>query len=207
MRVNHDYHRRGAVAYLAALDVHRAKVFGRWEDTTGITSFETLVEPVMTQAPYWSARRVFWVVDNGPSHRGPEGDRLVDASVPQRGHGATLECTHRGSIRWRFVSPSSNVRCSRPTTSPTPTRSPNVWPASKNATTRAPQRSNGSSPPVTYATSCTTWTATPNIQPHKHRRTYEFDHLAPGQVGLRAAAALGGPHCRRRARSRPRLVR
>ena len=32
MRVNHDYHRRGALAYLAAYDVHRATVFGRCED-------------------------------------------------------------------------------------------------------------------------------------------------------------------------------
>ena len=39
MRVNHDYHRRGAVAYLAAYDVHRAKVYGRCEDTTGIVPF------------------------------------------------------------------------------------------------------------------------------------------------------------------------
>ena len=29
IRVNHDYHRRGAVAYLAAYDVHRGTVFGR----------------------------------------------------------------------------------------------------------------------------------------------------------------------------------
>jgi len=33
MRVNHDYHRRGAVAYLATYGVHRAKVFGRCHDT------------------------------------------------------------------------------------------------------------------------------------------------------------------------------
>jgi len=30
----------------------------------------TLVEQVMTQQPYASAKRVFWVVDNGSSHRG-----------------------------------------------------------------------------------------------------------------------------------------
>ena len=39
MRVNHDYDRGGAVAYLAAYDVHRARVFGRCEDTTGIEPF------------------------------------------------------------------------------------------------------------------------------------------------------------------------
>jgi transposase len=70
MRVNHDYHRRGAIAYLAAYDVHRAKTFGRCEDTTGIVPFARLVEQVMTQEPYKSADRVFWVVDNGSSHRG-----------------------------------------------------------------------------------------------------------------------------------------
>ena len=38
IRVNHDYHRRGAVAYLAAYDVHRGKVFGHCENTTGIAA-------------------------------------------------------------------------------------------------------------------------------------------------------------------------
>ena len=56
--------------YLAAWDVHRARVFGRCEPTTGIEPFERLVQQVMSQEPYVSARRVFWVVDNGSSHRG-----------------------------------------------------------------------------------------------------------------------------------------
>ena len=58
------------------LDVHRAKIFGRCEATTGIAPFERLVDQVMSQAPYEHARRVFWVMDNGSSHRG-------DASVPR----------------------------------------------------------------------------------------------------------------------------
>jgi transposase len=70
MRVEHEYDRGGAVAYLAAYDVHRAKVFGRCEPTTGIEPFGHLVEQVMTAEPYASAERVFWVVDNGSSHRG-----------------------------------------------------------------------------------------------------------------------------------------
>ncbi|MDH6293326.1 transposase [Rhodococcus opacus] len=79
MRVNHTYKRRGAVAYLAAYDVHRANVFGRCEDTTGIVPFARLVEQVMTQAPYASAERVFWIVDNGSSHRGQAAiDRLAE---------------------------------------------------------------------------------------------------------------------------------
>ncbi|MGW4985419.1 IS630 family transposase [Streptomyces mirabilis] len=78
MRVSHEYGRGGAVAYLAAYDVHQATVFGRCEATTGIVPFMTLVEQVMTQEPYASAKRVFWVVDIGSSHRGKKSvDRLA----------------------------------------------------------------------------------------------------------------------------------
>ena len=82
MRVNHTYKRRGAVAYLAAYDVHRAKVFGRCEDTTGIAAFSALVEQVMTQEPYASAERVFWIVDNGSSHRGQAAIARLAAQFP-----------------------------------------------------------------------------------------------------------------------------
>jgi hypothetical protein len=79
MRISHDYHRRGALAYLAAYDVHQARVFGRCEDTTGIVPFTALVEQVMTGEPYASAKRVFWLVDNGSSHRGQKAiDRLAE---------------------------------------------------------------------------------------------------------------------------------
>jgi hypothetical protein len=67
-RVEHEYERRGALAYFAAWDVHRAQVFGRCEPRTGIVPFGRLVDQVMSQEPYASARRVFWVVDNGSSH-------------------------------------------------------------------------------------------------------------------------------------------
>ncbi|MGW8065986.1 IS630 family transposase [Streptomyces ziwulingensis] len=78
MRVNHEYGRGGALAYLAAYDVHQAKVFGRCEPKTGIMPFMALVSQVMTTEPYASARRVFWIVDNGSSHRGKKAiDRLT----------------------------------------------------------------------------------------------------------------------------------
>jgi hypothetical protein len=70
MRVNHEYKRGGALSYLAAYDVHRARVFGRCAPSTGIVPFMALVEQVMTVEPYASAKRVFWIVDNGSSHRG-----------------------------------------------------------------------------------------------------------------------------------------
>jgi hypothetical protein len=68
--VEHEYKRDGSLAYLAAWDVHRARLFGRLGATTGIEPFGSLVQQVMGEEPYRSARRVFWVVDNGSSHRG-----------------------------------------------------------------------------------------------------------------------------------------
>lgn len=81
-RVEHHYERRGAWAYLAAWDVHRAKVFGRCECRTGIVPFEGLVRDVMQQEPYRSAHRVFWIVDNGSSHRGQSSSERLQAQWP-----------------------------------------------------------------------------------------------------------------------------
>jgi hypothetical protein len=69
-RVEFEYERGGTLAYLAAWDVHRAKLFGLCQPTTGIEPFRRLVERVMAREPYRSARRVFWITDNGTSHRG-----------------------------------------------------------------------------------------------------------------------------------------
>ncbi|MDQ6949607.1 MAG: transposase [Actinomycetota bacterium] len=82
MRVEHEYDRGGALAYLAAWDVHRARVFGRCEATTGIEPFGRLVTQVMTTEPYASARRVFWVVDNGSSHRGAAAAERLSSAWP-----------------------------------------------------------------------------------------------------------------------------
>ena len=49
MKIEHEYERLGAWAYLAALDVHRAKLFGRCEAKTGIAPFDRLVDQVMKQ--------------------------------------------------------------------------------------------------------------------------------------------------------------
>jgi transposase len=88
MRVEHEYERGGALAYLAAWDVHHARLFGRCESSTGIDPFGRLVAQVMTAEPYCSAKRVFWVVDNGSSHRGKASvDRL-------QGQWPTLRLVH-----------------------------------------------------------------------------------------------------------------
>jgi DDE superfamily endonuclease len=83
-RVEHTYGRRGALTYLAALDIgrrggRRPRVFGRSEARGGIDPFDRLVRQVMTKEPYASARRVFWVVDNGSSHRGAKSIARLQA--------------------------------------------------------------------------------------------------------------------------------
>jgi hypothetical protein len=70
MKVEYEYTRGGAWAYIAAWDVHRARIFGRCEDKNGIAPFDRLVNQVMSQEPYTSAERVFWIIDNCSSHRG-----------------------------------------------------------------------------------------------------------------------------------------
>jgi transposase len=70
LRYEFEYRRGGTLAYLAAWDVHHANLFGRVEEKTGIEPFKRLVEEVMGSEPYASAKRVFWIVDNGSSHAG-----------------------------------------------------------------------------------------------------------------------------------------
>ena len=82
MRVEHEYDRAGALQYLAAWDCHHAKVFGRCEPRTGIAPFGRLVEQVMTVEPYASARRVFWIADNGSSHRGSAAIQRLQTRWP-----------------------------------------------------------------------------------------------------------------------------
>jgi hypothetical protein len=82
-RVEHEYVRGGTLAYFAAWDVHRAEVFDRCESTTGIEPFGRLVDQVMSQEPYRSAHRVFWVVDNGSSHRGERTEVRLRERWPQ----------------------------------------------------------------------------------------------------------------------------
>lgn len=83
MKVEHEYQRLGSWAYLAAWDVHAAKVFGRCEAQSGIAPFDRLVDQVMSQAPYREARRVYWIVDNGSSHRGQASIRRLQGRYPR----------------------------------------------------------------------------------------------------------------------------
>lgn len=83
MRVEHEYHRKGALALLAALDVHTGTVPATaTPKTTGIIPFMGLMRQVMTQEPYASAPRVFVVVDNGSDHRGKKAIRRLRSAWP-----------------------------------------------------------------------------------------------------------------------------
>ena len=49
----------------------------------GHRAFERLVDQVMSQPPYVNARRVFWVMDNGSSHRGEPCIRRLTQAHPR----------------------------------------------------------------------------------------------------------------------------
>ena len=55
---------------------------GRCEHTTGIAPFSRLAGQVMTAEPYASADRVFWIVDNGSSHRGAASVKRMTKAWP-----------------------------------------------------------------------------------------------------------------------------
>jgi hypothetical protein len=88
-RVAAKYKRGGALQYLAVWDVQCGRVLGRCEAKTGIEPFGRLVKQVMEHPEYRTPfgrcdvrSRVFWVVDNGSSHRGEASVRRLSAAYP-----------------------------------------------------------------------------------------------------------------------------
>lgn len=78
-RIEFEYERMGTVAYHAAWDVFRGQIFGRVAPNTCIDTFNRLVDMMMTQEPYKSSARTFWVVDGGCAHHpNTFPDRLND---------------------------------------------------------------------------------------------------------------------------------
>jgi hypothetical protein len=177
MRVEHEYERGGALAYLAAWDVHQARLFGRCEPTTGIAPFGRLVEQVMTSEPYASARRVFWIVDNGSSHRGQASiDRLEGAWENLRLVHLPVHASWLNQIEVYFSIVQRKVLT--PTTSPTWMRWPiGCW-ASSAAMSRPRCRSTGASPEPTWTTCSDDWTRnTSSPKQHDIRpRTSKKEH-------------------------------
>ena len=137
--VEHEYERKGALCYLAAWDVRRAKIFDRCAPKDGIEPFDALIEQFMSVEPYRSAQRVFVVVDNGSAHRGQRSiDRLQGAwpnliLVHTPVH-ASLAQPGRDLLQRR-----PSARCCSPTTSATSTSSSaRCWPSAAT-TSRSPQ--------------------------------------------------------------------
>jgi hypothetical protein len=153
MRVEHESERGGALAHLVAWDVGQARLFGRCEPTTGIAPFGRLVEQVMDSEPYASAARVFWVVDNGSSHRGQASIDRLEGDWP------TLRLVHLPvHASWLNQVEIYLSICQRkvlsPTTSPTLARSPSACLVSSAATSRPRSRSRGASPGPTWSGCC-----------------------------------------------------
>jgi len=102
-QVEFEYERGGTLAYMGAYDVHRAHLIGTIAEKTGIVPFMELVDKVMTQEPYASARTVYWVVDNGSSHNGKRSIDRMTAAWPnarlRMAPGYTDELT-RGTTRY-----------------------------------------------------------------------------------------------------------
>jgi DDE superfamily endonuclease len=82
--IENESKRGGALQYLAAWDVRRGYVIGRCEPKTGSIPFGHLVKQVLAEEPYRSGERLFWIVDNGSSHRGAAAKkrlRQVDSRI------------------------------------------------------------------------------------------------------------------------------
>ncbi|MFC9914693.1 IS630 family transposase [Streptomyces sp. NPDC127197] len=203
MRVNHTHGRGGALAYLAAYDVHRAWVFGRTEPRTGIDPFMNLVAQVMSQEPYASAKRVFWIVDNGSSHRGQKAaDRLAAAfpdavlvHTPVHASWLNQVEVYFSVVQRKVVSPNDFTDLTQSGTGSDP---------SKTATTPRHSHSSGSSPPPTWTicwpdSTCTppiTWTDPPRSrqldQPPKDFRSRPLSSGYPSRCQGASERATSG---------------
>jgi hypothetical protein len=113
MRIEPEYERRGALQYLAAWDVRRGGVMGRGEPATGMAPFGRLGAQVMEQEPSRSAERVFWIVDNGSSHRGNTAVRrlakayanLILVQTPVHASGLNQVEIYSSSVQWKVLTP------------------------------------------------------------------------------------------------------
>jgi hypothetical protein len=168
MRVEAEYRRHGTLAYLAAYDVHRAHVIGHCASTTGIAPFTDLVEKVMTSKPYASARRVFWIVDNGSSHRGwTAAARLANAFPNARMIHLPVHASWLNQVEIYFSVFQRKLL--------TPDDFTNLDDLAAKITAFE-DRYNTAAPPSTGASAATTRTGSSNGSQHDPRRTNGPDH-------------------------------
>lgn len=171
-RQEFEYGRGGTPAYLAAYDVHHARVIGRCATTTGIEPFGALVEQVMTSEPYASAKRVFWVVDNSASHNGNRSiDRMREAWPRAELVHLPVHASWLNQVEIFFSIVQRKVV--KPQDFYTSTSWRNDCSRSKIATTPAPNPSTGASPENPSTGSLN---ASPHTRQHDLRRTNGSDH-------------------------------
>ena len=158
-QVEHEYERKGALCYLAAWDVRRAKLFDRCAPKDGIVPFDALVEQFMSRRalPHRPAR----VRDRRQRLRAPRP--ALDRPPPRR-LAEPDPRAHPGPRQ--LAQPGRDLLLHRaaqgaapPTTSPTSTRSSRRCSRSAAATSRSPSRSSGSSPATTSTSSSTASTS------------------------------------------------
>jgi hypothetical protein len=162
--------------------VRRGKVMGRTERKGGIVPFDRLVWQVMTKAPYRSARRVFWIVDNGSDHRGQASiDRLqgrwrnlILIHPPVHASSLNQAEIYHSIIQRKVLAPND---------SPTPPTSPGPSTSSSATTTRSPSRSTGTS----LANTSPTY-STASINANETLRSHWPPDLDRDPGGLRSAA-------------------
>ncbi|TFV90093.1 hypothetical protein E4P40_07690 [Blastococcus sp. CT_GayMR20] len=95
--------RGGRLAYLAAYDVHAARVIGRTAPTTGIEPFGQLIEQAMTTEPCASAARVLRTTMDNYSHGMPAlareaADRMGALLLGTGAQTATTDDSGRGPV-------------------------------------------------------------------------------------------------------------
>ena len=97
--MEHEYERGRALQYLATWDIQVGRVAGRCEEKTGIEPFGRLVDQVMTLPEYRTAPHVFWVVDNGSSHRGEAFVRRMRKAYPPAGDAGPHQSPSEAFVR------------------------------------------------------------------------------------------------------------
>jgi hypothetical protein len=81
-RVEFEYERLGTIAYHAAWDVLRGKLFGRIAPNTCIATYNELVDAMMSRQPYHRSARTFWIVDGGCAHHPSTFPARLQAMYP-----------------------------------------------------------------------------------------------------------------------------
>ena len=168
---------------MATWDVRRARVFGQYEQSTGIDAYHHLVDLVMQQEPYHSAKRVFGSPIMG--HR--TGARSLSSAWPNGIHTPsrfTRRYTRVGSTKSRYTSQSCNARFSHRRISLTSRPSRKRSSSFRHATNNRQSLLNGNSHARIWIDYSANWrrmrmpAGKPSHRRHKIRhRIYEQENL------------------------------